>query len=293
MSGHSKRKARDEDDRRAMEPVLRHYAASGQAATAIGEAARYGHTDLMREFLQAGVGANARDGGGCTPLVLAASGGHAEAIRLLLEAGADVNARDDRRGITPLMWLVAAKHPVPAYLEAARLLLGAGADPNIRANDGSTALDWAMDGRPKQLVELLRQAGAEPGKPGGIQAAVNLDAFRMVIRRKGSGYVAATGFGEVELPAPDRLRQAAVEWLLEAEHPPAEQAASVLRGCDLSYGVASGKDVTEPLIELVIAAPKAAREKLRDETNPLTQSILGALMEVCPDIGSHRLVPKA
>jgi Ankyrin repeats (3 copies) len=183
MSGHSKRKARDEADRRAMEPVLRHYAASGQAATALGEAARYGHTDLMREFFQAGVGVNARDGGGCTPLMLAASGGHAGAIRLLIEAGADVNARDDRNGRTPLTWLVAAKHPVRAYLEAARLLLDAGADPNIRANDGTAALDWAMDGRPEQLVELLRQAGAQPGRPGGIQADVSLDEFRMGMPR--------------------------------------------------------------------------------------------------------------
>jgi Ankyrin repeats (3 copies) len=293
MSGHSKRKARDEADRRAMEPVLRHYAASGQAATALGEAARYGHTDLMREFFQAGVGVNARDGGGCTPLMLAASGGNAEAIRLLIQAGADVNARDDRNGRTPLTWLVAAKHPVRAYLEAARLLLDAGADPNCRANDGTTALDWAKDGRPKQLVELLRQAGAQPGRPGRIQADVNLDDFRMVIRRKGSGYVAATGFGEVELPAPDRLRQAAVDWLLGAVHPPAEEAASLLARCELSYRAAGGKDVTEPIIEVEIAAPKQAHKTLRDEMSPLTQSILEALMEVCPDLGSHRLVRKA
>jgi Ankyrin repeats (3 copies) len=292
MSGHSKRKARDEADRRAMEPVLRHYAASGQAAMALGEAGRYGCIELMLEFLQAGVGVNARNGSGGTPLMTAAAGGNAEAIRLLIEAGADVNARDDRQGKTPLMWLVAAKHPVRAYLGAARLLLNAGADPNIRANDGTTALDWAMDGRPKQLVELLRQAGAQPGRPGRIQAGINLDAFRMVIRRKGSGYVAATGFGEVELLAPDRLRQVAVEWLLVAEHPPAEQAASLLGSCELSYGVANGKDVTEPLMELVIAAPEQTFETLRDETNPLTQSILASLIEVCPDLGSHRLVRK-
>jgi len=290
MSGHSKRKARDEADRRAMGTVLRRYAASGQAATALGEAARYGYTELMQEFLQTGVGVNARNGGGCTALMLAASGGNAEAIRLLIQAGADVNARDDRNGRTPLMWLVAAKHSVRAYLQAARLLLDAGADPNTRANDGTTALDWALDGRPKQLVELLRRAGAQPGRPGGIQADVSLDDFRMVIRRKGSGYVATTGFGDVELPAPDRLRQAAVDWLLEATHPPAEEAASLLGSCGLSYSVAGGKDVTEPLIEVVIAAPEQAYETLRDATSSLTQGILAAMMEVCPNLGSHRLV---
>jgi hypothetical protein len=290
MSGHSKRKARDEADRRAMEPVLRRYAASGQAATALGEAARSGYTELVQEFLQSGVGVDARDGGGCTPLMLAASGGKAEAIQLLIQAGADVNARDDQYGRTPLTWLVAAKHPVRAYLKVARLLLDARADPNTSANDGTTALDWAIDGRPKELVELLRQAGAQPGRPGGIQADVNLDDFRMVIRRKGSGYVATTGFGDVELPAPERLRQAAVDWLLEATHPPAEEAASLLGRCKLAYRVADGKDVTERLIEVVIAAHEQAYETLRDATSSLTQGILAALMEVCPDLGSHRLV---
>jgi len=293
MSEYSKRKARDEANRRTMEHALLRFAASGQAAMALGEAARCGYTDLMREFLQAGVGVNARDDGGCTPLMLAASGGKAAAIRLLIEAGADVNARDDRQGRTPLSWLVAAPHSVRAYLRAARLLLDAGADPNLAAIDGTTPLDWVMDGRPKELVDLLRQAGAKPGRPGGIQADVNLDAFRMVIRRKGSGYVAARGFGEVELPAPERLRQAAVDWLLEANHPPAEQSALLLGSCELSYGVARGKDVTEPLIEVVIAAGEQVHGTLSDETSPLTQSILAALIEVCPDLGSHRLVRMA
>jgi hypothetical protein len=247
----------------------------------------------VHEFLHTGADVNGRDDAGSTPLMLAASGGNAQAMRLLTEAGADVNARDDRKGMTPLMCLVAALHPVRVYLSGSKLLLDAGADPNIRANDGTTALDWAMDGRPMKLVEFLRQAGAQPGNPGGIHADINLDDFRMVIQRKGSAYVATTGFGQVELPVPEQLKEAAIDLLLEAVHPPDEQAASLLRSCDLSYDVAKGKDVTEPLIEVVIAAPPQAHEVLHDERSAITDSILSALLQACPDLGSHRLVRKA
>jgi hypothetical protein len=287
------KKALDEANRHSMEQFLRQLIGSGQTATALGEAARWGHIELVRELLQAGADVNSRDNAGSTPLMLAASGGNVEAMRLLLEAGADVNAQDDRKGMTPLMWLAAAMHPLRVYLQAAQLLLDAGADPAIEANDRTTVLDWANEGRPKKFVELLLEAGAKPGKSGGIQADINLDAFQMMIRRKGTKFVAVTAAGEIELPEPEMLKESAIDWLLQANHPPDELAASLLRRCDLSYDVATGKYVTEPLIEVVIAAPQKTHAVLRDEAAPVTQNILTALIEVCPDLGSHRLLRKS
>jgi hypothetical protein len=276
-----------------MEQFLRQLAASGRIATALGEAARFGHAEHVHELLQTGADPNARDDAGNTPLMLAASGGNVKAIRLLIDAGGEVNSQGNQDGRTPLMSLVAALHPLRVYLSGSRVLLDAGADPNIRANNGTTVMDWAMQGRPDNLIEFLRQAGAEPGNPSGFHTAINLDNFRMVLRGKGSGYIAASGFGEIELPAPEQLKQAAIDWLSEeAADPSDEQAATLLRTCDLSYVVAHGKDVMESLIEVVIAAPQQAHEVIQDERNPITKNILSALLEICPDIGSNRLEQK-
>jgi hypothetical protein len=43
---------------------------------------------------------------------------------------------------------------------------------------------------------------------------------------------------------------------------------------------------------VVIAAPGNVFEALQDHGNPITQGIMGALMEVCPDLGSDRVVRK-
>jgi hypothetical protein len=292
---HSKNDERDEQNRRRMEQFLREMAASGQQAGALGEASRMGYTELVREFLQAGFDVNAR-AHGYTPLMFA--GGEVEAIRLLIEAGADVNARDEQYGRTPLMCHVVCMYPARIQEKVVRVLLESGADPNIRANDGTTALDWALNNRPKKVVELLRQAGAEPSEPGVWQAveaemrakAVNLDALRTAIRRKGEGYVAVSGNIEVELPDPEPLKKKVIEWLLEMYQPPEEKAASLLRDCDLSYKVVKGKDIVEQLIQIVIAAPSGTYEALQEQQ--IQDTIMGTFMEVCPDLGSGRVVRK-
>lgn len=293
MSKHSKSGSYDESNRNTMEQFLRQLAASGRIATALGEAARFGHTELVHELVQTGADSNARDDAGNTPLMLAVSGGNVKAIRLLIDAGGEVNSQGNQNGMTPLISLVAALHPLRVYLSGSRMLLDAGADPNIRASNGTTVLDWAMQGRPDKLIEFLRQAGAEPGNPSGFHTAINLDNFRMVLRRKGSGYIAASAFGEIGLPAPEQLKQAAIDWLSEeAAGLSDERAATLLRTCDLSYDIARGKDVMEYLIQVVIAAPRQAHEVLQDESNPITKNILSALLEICPDIGSNRLERK-
>jgi hypothetical protein len=57
----------------------------------------------------------------------------------------------------------------------------------------------------------------------------------------------------------------------------------------LSYAVVHEK-VLEQLIEVVIAAPEGIFEALDDNSNPLTSAVMGALLEVCPDLASSRIV---
>jgi hypothetical protein len=274
-----------------MDQMVRQVMASGRTDVALNAAARSGLNEIIRELLQSGVDANAADAQGCTPLMHAATGGNALAIKLLIDAGADIDARDLQKGFTPLICLVAAMHSEKGYLKVARLLIDAGADPNAKANNGTTALDWAMDGRPEKLVQMLRAAGAEAGTVGLPPAEINLDAFDMVIRRTASGLSAESALGAVPLPDPEQLKEAAIERGLQAGYID-EEAASLIRQCDLSFQTAPGKDMTERLIQLVIAAPHAVYDILKNEADPVTQNVLSAMIEACPDLGCHRLVRK-
>jgi hypothetical protein len=101
-------------------------------------------------------------------------------------------------------------------------------------------------------------------------------------------YVALYGDAEIPLPTPARLKEDAVDLCQSAGD---KEAADALGRCDLSYAVAQGEGI-EQLIEVVIAAPDDVFEALQDHGNPITQGIMGALMEVCPDLGSDRVVRK-
>jgi predicted RNase H-like HicB family nuclease len=101
-------------------------------------------------------------------------------------------------------------------------------------------------------------------------------------------YVAVYGGVEIPLPTPERLKEDAVDVCRSAGD---DEAAEALRVCDLSYAVAQGQGI-EQLIEVVIAAPEGVFEALQDHGSPITQGIMGALIEVCPDLGSDRVVRK-
>jgi hypothetical protein len=65
---------------------------------------------------------------------------------------------------TPLHWATMAGHA-----DVVRLLLEAGADPSIRDGRGRTALQLALNGRRKRIVDLLGEHGEkEAGGPGGL-----------------------------------------------------------------------------------------------------------------------------
>ncbi len=56
--------------------------------TALLEAARFGHDDVVRVLLTAGANIKARDKQGKTALMLAVQGGHDDVVRALKQAGA-------------------------------------------------------------------------------------------------------------------------------------------------------------------------------------------------------------
>jgi hypothetical protein len=142
-----------------MEQLIRDFARTGREATALNEAARFGYFDLLKELLATGMAVDARDEYGGTALALAASGGQLEIVKYLIDLGADVNAVCDRNGMTPLISCLAAFHSKRVYMRICKSLLESGAwrSLGLRDKEGWTALDWAKDGRPVEVVALIEQ----------------------------------------------------------------------------------------------------------------------------------------
>lgn len=115
---------------------------------------RSGDVRKLRQALDKGASANARDAAGNTPLMHAAVYGDVSCVRLLLDRGADVNAAN-ASGATALM-------RASFNYEKVRLLLDRGANVNARSAFGNTALILAA--RPVnsyRTVELLISRGAD------------------------------------------------------------------------------------------------------------------------------------
>ena len=136
------------------------FESAGRIATALGEAARWGRVDLLEKlFESSGLHVDARNEFDCTSLMLAASAGQIKAIKYLLDRGADVNSIGGPHSMTPLISAIAALHPKRVYLQVCKLLLDSGATRTIGHRDrtGKTALDWAKDGRPAEVIALIEK----------------------------------------------------------------------------------------------------------------------------------------
>jgi ankyrin repeat protein len=148
---------------------------------------RNGDLQGLRDALDHGASANARDAEGNTPLMLAAVYADVSCAKLLLEGGAEVNVTNNA-GATPLMRatfdydklrllvdhgadvdarsalgnsaLMLAARPANSH-RAVGLLLSHGADAKATNNWGATALMAAAAGEDDASVRLLLKHGAD------------------------------------------------------------------------------------------------------------------------------------
>ena len=86
------------------------------------EAARNNRVGYLADMLNAGANPDARNPQGRTALMEAARLGHVNIIRILIRAGAKLNLREPRDNRTALMFATSSGHP-----NAARALIYAGA----------------------------------------------------------------------------------------------------------------------------------------------------------------------
>ncbi|MFH1393798.1 MAG: ankyrin repeat domain-containing protein [Candidatus Micrarchaeota archaeon] len=133
--------------------------------------AHYLNVEEVREALQGGADANARDRSDdeTTAIIQVCSNGdgeksrpeRAEIAKMLIDAGADVNAQSGS-GNTALSEACCFGH-----IDAVKLLLDAGADVNLAGNAGSTPLMMASHGtiseghESTEIVQMLLEAGAD------------------------------------------------------------------------------------------------------------------------------------
>ena len=118
-------------------------------------AARQGDQEVLNEFIQAGYDLDRQDEKGYTALILAAYNGHAEAVDQLLAAGANP-CTEDKRGNTALMGAI-----FKGELRIARTLLKAECSPDQRNNAGQTPAMYAALFQRTEILESLREKGAD------------------------------------------------------------------------------------------------------------------------------------
>ncbi|KAK1835684.1 ankyrin repeat-containing domain protein [Podospora conica] len=135
--------------------------------TAVNWAARFGHSEILRDLLDAlrkgkkdvKAVVDTQELGGRTALIWAAIKGNLECARLLIEAGADVNLGENVEealgGGTPLSWSVTHQHA--AIID---LLLEKGAAIDIR-DERRSLLGWASSSGSIAIFEKLRSSARE------------------------------------------------------------------------------------------------------------------------------------
>jgi len=129
-------------------------AANKDGETALFPAAFLGRVAVVEELVRHGANVNATSKYGITPLMEGAQ--HSLLVeRFLLTSGANVNAKN-LRGETALMAAVWAERA-----DIVKAFIRAGADVNTLDNEGDTSLRTATRRGYKEIVRLLKLAGAK------------------------------------------------------------------------------------------------------------------------------------
>ncbi len=131
-------------------------AANRFGTTALGQAAREGHLDMVDFLLSHGAVINARNVGGATPLYIAVESDRATIVHRLLAKGADPNI-GRKNGLSPL---AAAAYNGNSVIVAD--LLAHRANPNARDDTEKTAIIYAAAKGFTPVVRLLLKAGVDP-----------------------------------------------------------------------------------------------------------------------------------
>lgn len=129
---------------------------NGEGTTPLMSSVSHDNQALAELLLRYGAGINAADYRGYTALHRAAVRGLTDLASFLLTKGADPNV-DLKSGGTPLMMAAAAD-----FLPICRALLDAGAAIDFETPQGHTALYFASYNHNEDVVDLLRQYGADP-----------------------------------------------------------------------------------------------------------------------------------
>ncbi len=159
-------------------------------------AARQGHIDAVRAFLDKGVDINQLSADKTTPLMMAAINGHFDLAMVLLERGANPKLATVAGGtplyrVVDLQWAPKSFYPQPnarqekvTYLELMKALLAHGADPNARlaAQLWYTGYGFELDG--------VEPAGATPFWRAAQVGDV--DAMRLLVAAGADSNIATT-----------------------------------------------------------------------------------------------------
>ena len=133
-------------------------------------AAYKGDTAAVEALLAKGADVSAKTLLGDTALICAINLRHADTVRVLIEKGADVNVKD-HRGVPALTVATRQATLHRTSGDIVRVLLAKGADANATDKSGNNALYWAKFGHHAEIIQLLKEAGAEE-KPARLIAKV-------------------------------------------------------------------------------------------------------------------------
>jgi ankyrin repeat protein len=133
------------------------FANDADVDTAVHQAARGGHIDVLKLLLAKGAKVDAKGVNQSTPLLLAAADDHNDCVEFLLSKGADPNT-GDIEGCTPLHYAANVGYTAPI-----ETLLAHGADINRKNKAGQTPLQFIIANKANQPASeaLLRRHGGK------------------------------------------------------------------------------------------------------------------------------------